>query len=102
MFVSKNTFERDQKDQYTLINELVEKIKKLEFEIENNKNNLRSDLQFITTRIDKIPITSTIEFKSRLEDLELWRGKMHNLAVEKTPAGRDKLNKTGKKIFGGF
>jgi len=39
--------------------------------------------------------------KSRIEDLELWRGKIHNLAIDKTPLGREKLSKHGKRIFGG-
>ena len=38
--------------------------------------------------------------KGRVEDLELWRGKIHALMVEKTPKNNDKLSKYGRYVAG--
>ena len=38
---------------------------------------------------------------SRLEDLELWRGKIQEMAIQKTPTGRETFTKFGKRMFGG-
>ena len=40
-----------------------------------------------------------IDIKSRLDELELWKAKIHALTIEKTPRGKEKLNKIGKRIF---
>jgi len=40
------------------------------------------------------------ELKSRLEDLELWRAKLHSMITTKNKRGDDALNKMGKYVIG--
>jgi hypothetical protein len=41
--------------------------------------------------------------KSRLEDLELWRAKIHNLMIEKTPIKKvEKISRFGSKFINNF
>lgn len=41
------------------------------------------------------------DIQTRLEKLELWRGELHRMLVEPTPAtGRPKLTKTGRFLRG--
>lgn len=39
--------------------------------------------------------TELIHLKSRLEDLELWRAKIHSLLISSTPTGKEKLSRAG-------
>jgi len=38
--------------------------------------------------------------KGRIEDLEIWRGKIHAMMIEKTPKGQDKLTRFGRFVAG--
>lgn len=40
--------------------------------------------------------TACAALKSRIEDLELWRAKVHRMLIEVSPSGNEKLSKAGK------
>jgi hypothetical protein len=53
-------------------------------------------------RLDRMEekLLTPAELKSRIQDLELWQGKIHSLITEKDKRGNDKLNKIGRELAG--
>lgn len=39
------------------------------------------------------------EVKQQIDELILWKAKVTEMALGKTPTGRDKINKFGKRLF---
>ncbi len=69
---------------------------KLNNVIEENKK-LHLEITSIKTSVMNSPSS---DIKQRLEDLELWRGKVQDLLVGKTPQGKENLTTRGKRILG--
>ena len=40
------------------------------------------------------------KLRSKIEDLELWQGKVHSLLIEKDKRGNDKLTRLGRYVAG--
>jgi hypothetical protein len=65
-------------------------------------DNLQKEIIGIHVLIQK---TETFDMKkvqdheSRIQDLELWRTKLHAMITETTPRGKEKLNRIGKKFI---
>jgi len=43
-------------------------------------------------KLKEIPQNSN-NTETRLKELEIWQAKLHSLMIEKTPAGKEKLNR---------
>ncbi len=43
----------------------------------------------------ELNLSELIPLKSRIEDLELWRAKIHSLLTTQTPTGKEKLTRAG-------
>ena len=46
------------------------------------------------TEVNRTPVSH----QSRIEDLEIWRKKIHDVLVDKTPSGKDKPTRIGREI----
>lgn len=44
------------------------------------------------------PSVLSVDTVSRIEALELWRGKVHGMLIEQTPTGKEKASSLGKRI----
>lgn len=93
-------------------NESNKDIEKLKSEVEKWQNQLRTLENNITTitrdihsrisDLEKLPTVSQLsDIKSGLDDLLLWRAKINDMLIDKTPTGKQKLSRLGKKLFGG-
>jgi hypothetical protein len=49
--------------------------------------------------LEEKPLPST-DLRSRLEDLELWKGKLHSMITTTNQRGKEVLNKQGKILIG--
>lgn len=79
---SKESHDRDHKDVWSAISGINAEIDKIRSAI--------GDLK--TSQSNSTPSG----LLSRLEDLELWRGKVHKLLCEVKPTGEEKLSKQGR------
>lgn len=63
---------------------------------------LKAEIAALRARIEaqEARQLAPIELKGRIEDLELWRGKIHKMLVENTPAGSDRLSRFGRHFRG--
>lgn len=84
-------FERNEKNK-----EVFDKIEVISREIKDLHLQIQA-LQVKITAIQGIPT----ETKQQLDELILWKAKVTDMALGKTPTGRDKMTRFGKKIFGG-
>lgn len=76
---------------------LTNKSDSLELDLENLKGVVFRLLDEINS--EKLKPNSPSQLTSRIEDLELWRTKIHNLAVEITPVKKqEKLTRFGHRI----
>lgn len=59
-------------------------------------------IEELERRIAKLEEKSlpSAELKSRIEDLELWKGKLHSMITTTNQRGKEVLNKTGKLMIG--
>ena len=71
-------------------------------ELKKNTENIKSvllELEKIKFEIEKLKSISTPQkIESRIEDLELWRSKVHALMIEKTPSNKEKLSPFAKTL----
>lgn len=61
-------------------------------------------LDKIDAKIKTIPtenLQNVANLNARVQELEIWQSKMHQLLVDKTPTGREKLSQSGRRIYGG-
>lgn len=42
-----------------------------------------------------------LESKEKIDELILWKAKVTDMAIGKTPAGKEKMSRFGKRFFGG-
>lgn len=84
MIVTKKEFESFKTTTYEAFRLLERDFDKLEIEL----NELKKQKEL------------PLDLKGRIEDIELWRSKMHTLLTEKTPAGKEKINRNFKFLRG--
>jgi len=68
----------------------------LTLEVKNLCDELKEIKHKLNSKNTDCDSTELIQLKSRLEDLELWRGKIHSLLISSTPTGKEKLSNIGR------
>jgi len=58
-----------------------------------------NELNARLTKLEEKPLPSA-DIRGRLEDLELWKGKLHSMITTTNQRGKETLNKTGKWLIG--
>lgn len=88
-------FEKNEKNKeiFERFEFISKKLDQLQDEITANK---RSILELKSQSV-AVPT----ELKQNVDELILWKAKVTEMALGRTPTGRDKMNKFGKRIFGG-
>lgn len=84
------------------IKECSDKIREIELKQERfDLTEIKAELKTLRTEIAQLKPISVTNFEDRLTSLETKFAKFWVLISEQTPTGKDKLSKTGKKLFGG-
>lgn len=84
--------------------EIYKTLEKIHEEFKAENKRLNEEILLLRKRTDILQEKDapSAELKSRIEDLELWRGKIHKMAIDVSPVtGKEKLSKSGRRIFGG-
>lgn len=77
------------------------KTEKIQKEIEEIQKDIKEiyreilDLKVEIAKNNQLPS----EIKQNVEELILWKGKILDMAIGKTPKGKEKINRFGKKLF---
>jgi len=89
------------KKQEIAIDLLKNKIVALERMMEDRRNDIRELSVHLESMDSQLKSSDSSKLLGRLEDLELWRGKIHNLLVEKSPAtSKERLTPYGRMFRG--
>ena len=89
-----NKFEKTLEEEKWLVKKLENDLTRSQKEAEELKRDLKNLSDKINSLNTDLKLSTTLS--SRLDELELWRGKVHGLLIEQTPTGRDKLTPLAK------